>query len=96
MSHADKMAARLVDMPYMLAERPYTQKELVDHFKTDRKTIKNDINTLKKRHKITETRRWHLAAAHRHCATGHLDSGAPRGKSGSADCAEKRIGGNYG
>jgi predicted DNA-binding transcriptional regulator YafY len=54
MSHADKMAARLFELPLILAERQYTQKELVGHFKTDRKTIKNNINTLKKHYKIVE------------------------------------------
>jgi predicted DNA-binding transcriptional regulator YafY len=56
MSHSDKMATRFEELPYMLAERPHTQKELVEHFKADRKTIKSSINTLKKRHKITETK----------------------------------------
>jgi hypothetical protein len=37
MSHADKMAARFTDLPYMLAEGPHPQKELADHFKTDQK-----------------------------------------------------------
>ena len=54
MSHMDKMAARIEELPYLLAERPHTQKELVEHFKADRKTIKNSINTLKKHYKITE------------------------------------------
>jgi len=48
------MAARLVELPFMLAERPHTQKELADHFKTDRKTIKSSINALKKHYKISE------------------------------------------
>jgi predicted DNA-binding transcriptional regulator YafY len=56
MSHSDKMATRFEELPYLLAERPHTQKELVEHFKADRKTIKSCINTLKKRHKITETK----------------------------------------
>src|SRR5262249_41987962 len=56
MSHSDKMATRFAELPYLLAERPRTQKELADHFKADRKTIKRSINTLKKRHKITETK----------------------------------------
>lgn len=54
MSHADKMAARLEELPYMLAERPYTQKELADHFKADRKTIKSSIETLRNHHNIAE------------------------------------------
>lgn len=53
MSHSDKMAERLANLPYLLAERPRTQKELVDHFKVDRKTIKSNIDALKKQHKIT-------------------------------------------
>ncbi len=56
MSHSDKMAARFAELPYLLAERPYTQKELMDHFKADRKTIKSSIDALTKRHRITETR----------------------------------------
>jgi len=45
MSHSDKMATRFEELPYLLAERPHTQKELVEHFKADRKTIKSSINT---------------------------------------------------
>jgi len=54
MSHSDKMAARFAELPYLLAERPYTQKELMDHFKADRKTIKSSIDALSERHRITE------------------------------------------
>jgi predicted DNA-binding transcriptional regulator YafY len=55
MSHSDKMATRLAELPYLLAERPYTQKELMDYFNADRKTIKRSIDALTKTHKITET-----------------------------------------
>ncbi|HEX5084321.1 MAG TPA: hypothetical protein VFY40_19935, partial [Blastocatellia bacterium] len=54
MSHSAQMVARLVDLPLMLAKRPYTQKELVEHFNTDRKTIKSSINALKTHYKIVE------------------------------------------
>jgi predicted DNA-binding transcriptional regulator YafY len=54
MSHSAQMAARLVDLPLMLAERPYNQKELAGHFNTDRKTIKSSIDALKKHYKIIE------------------------------------------
>ncbi|MGH9937549.1 MAG: helix-turn-helix transcriptional regulator [Blastocatellia bacterium] len=54
MSHSDKMAERFAELPYLLAERPYTQKELMDHFKADRKTIKSSIDALTRRHRITE------------------------------------------
>jgi predicted DNA-binding transcriptional regulator YafY len=56
MSHADKMATRFAELPYMLAERPYTQKELVDRFKADRRTIKSSIEALRERYKIKETK----------------------------------------
>jgi predicted DNA-binding transcriptional regulator YafY len=56
MSHADKMAARFAELPFILAERPHTQKELADRFNTDRKTIKSSIEALRERHKITEKR----------------------------------------
>ena len=56
MSHSDKMAARFAELPYLLAERPYTQKELMDHFKADRKTIKSSIDALTRRYGITEKR----------------------------------------
>ncbi len=56
MSHADRMAERFAELPYLLAERPHSQKELVELFKVDRKTIKNSIDALKKRHKIIETK----------------------------------------
>ncbi len=56
MSHRSDMATRLTELPFMLADRPYTQKELVDHFGVDRKTIKSTIDALTKPHKITEKR----------------------------------------
>lgn len=56
MSHRSDMATRLTELPFMLADRPYTQKELVDHFGVDRKTIKSAIDALTDPYKITEKR----------------------------------------
>ncbi|MCG3145678.1 MAG: hypothetical protein HONDAALG_03320 [Gammaproteobacteria bacterium] len=56
MSHSDKMAERFAELPWLLAERSYTQKELMDYFNADRKTIKSSIDALTKPHKITERR----------------------------------------
>jgi predicted DNA-binding transcriptional regulator YafY len=56
MSHSDKMATRFAELPWLLAERAYTQKELMDYFNADRKTIKSSIDALTKPYKITEIR----------------------------------------
>jgi len=56
MSHRGEMTARLAEMPFMLAERPYSQKELMDHFRVDRKTIKRSIDALTKHSGIYEER----------------------------------------
>jgi predicted DNA-binding transcriptional regulator YafY len=56
MSHRGEMAARFAELPFMLAERPYTQKELMDHFGVDRKTIKRSIDALTERNGIYEER----------------------------------------
>jgi predicted DNA-binding transcriptional regulator YafY len=40
----------------MLAERPWSQQELVQHFRVNRKTIRKDIDALSGHHPITEER----------------------------------------
>jgi predicted DNA-binding transcriptional regulator YafY len=54
-SNRAEMAARFAELPYLL-DRPRTQKELVDYFKADRKTIKDSIDALREHHKITVKR----------------------------------------
>jgi predicted DNA-binding transcriptional regulator YafY len=47
---------RLVELQLMLAERPRSQQELVQHFQVNRKTIRKDIDALSMHHPITEER----------------------------------------
>ncbi|QQS48113.1 MAG: WYL domain-containing protein [Acidobacteriota bacterium] len=56
MSIQHKMAQRLADLPFLLAERPRSQKELMDHFAADRKTIKAMIDASRGPHEILEER----------------------------------------
>lgn len=56
MSHKSDMAMRFAELPFLLAERPHSQKELMERFGVDRKTIKSSIDALTRPHKITETR----------------------------------------
>src|SRR5262245_5184663 len=56
MSHRGEMAARLAELPFMLAERSYSQKELTEHFGVDRKTIKRSIDALTEHSGIYEER----------------------------------------
>jgi predicted DNA-binding transcriptional regulator YafY len=46
----------LVELQLMLAERPRSQQELVQHFRVNRKTIRKDIDALSGHHPITEER----------------------------------------
>jgi predicted DNA-binding transcriptional regulator YafY len=55
-SHRGEMAARLVELLSLLAERRYTQKELMAHFGVDRKTIKRTIDAQSVHHPIAEER----------------------------------------
>lgn len=54
MSHRVRLTERLAELPFLLAERRYNQKELMTHFDVDRKTIKQDIDALSSRHPIYE------------------------------------------
>lgn len=47
---------RLVELQLMLAERPRSQQELVQHFRVNRKTIRKNIDALSVHHPITEER----------------------------------------
>ena len=47
---------RLVELQLMLAERPRSQQELVQHFQVNRKTIRKDIDALSRHHPITDER----------------------------------------
>lgn len=56
MSNLQKMANRLAELPFFLAEKPRSQKELLDHYKVDRKTIKTMIDAMSRLHEIIEER----------------------------------------
>ena len=84
MSHADKMAARFAELPFILAERPHTQKELAERFKADRKTIKSSIEALRERYKITEKREgrnvyYYSVGGYKRPTLPRLDGGAVAG-----------------
>jgi predicted DNA-binding transcriptional regulator YafY len=46
MTHRGELTERLLEIQLLLAERPYSQKELKEHFKVGRKTIKGCIDAL--------------------------------------------------
>lgn len=46
MSHRGDLTGRLVELLLLLAERGYPQRELVEHFKVDRKTVKRAVDAL--------------------------------------------------
>lgn len=56
MSSLQKMAQRMADLPFFLAEKPRSQKELMDHYQVDRKTIKAMIDAARGPHGIIEER----------------------------------------
>ncbi len=56
MPYRGNLTYRLVELQLMLAERPRSQQELVQHFQVNRKTIRKDIDALSGHHPITEER----------------------------------------
>lgn len=52
-----KLTDRLAELPFLLAERPYSQQELADYFTVDRKTIQRNIQALSFNYPIVEERR---------------------------------------
>jgi HTH domain len=56
MPYRGDLTYRLVELQLMLAERPRSQQELVQHFRVNRKTIRKDIDALSGHHPITEER----------------------------------------
>jgi len=56
MPYRGDLTYRLVELQLMLAERPRSQQELVQHFQVNRKTIRKDIDALSRHHPITEER----------------------------------------
>ncbi len=54
MSHRGDLTARLVELQLLLAERAYSQRELIAHFGVDRKTIKRAIDALSAHYQISE------------------------------------------
>lgn len=54
MSHRGDLTARLVELQLLLAERGYSQRELIEHFKVDRKTVKRAIDALSLHYQIVE------------------------------------------
>ena len=56
MPYRGDLTYRLVELQLMLAERPRSQQELVQHFQVNRKTIRKDIDALSGHHPITEER----------------------------------------
>ena len=54
MSHRGDLTARMVELPLLLAERAYSQRELIEHFNVDRKTIKRAIDALSMQYQIEE------------------------------------------
>jgi predicted DNA-binding transcriptional regulator YafY len=56
MPYRGNLTYRLVELQLLLAERPRSQHELVQHFRVNRKTIRKDIDALSGHHPITEER----------------------------------------
>jgi len=54
MSHRGDLTARMVELPLLLAERPYTQAELAQHFGVDRKTVKRAIDAVSLHYPVEE------------------------------------------
>lgn len=54
MSHRGDLTARMVELQLMLAERPRSQRELIEHFDVDRKTVKRAIDALSLHYQISE------------------------------------------
>ena len=57
MSHRGNLTERLVLIPFLLAKRPRSQKELAEYFDVDTKTIKRDIDALSRTQPISDERR---------------------------------------
>ncbi|HEY7547179.1 MAG TPA: HTH domain-containing protein, partial [Blastocatellia bacterium] len=56
MSHRGRLTERLLDVPYLLHERPMTLREMAEHFRVSPRTIKRVIDTLSSRLPIVEER----------------------------------------
>ncbi len=54
MSHRGDLTARMVELQLMLAEGAYSQRELIEHFGVDRKTIKRAIDALSIYYQVVE------------------------------------------
>ena len=54
MSHRGDLTARMVELPLLLAERPFTQAELAQHFGVDRKTVKRAIDAVSLHYPVEE------------------------------------------
>src|SRR5947209_10846613 len=54
MTHRGDLTARMVELQLLLTERAYSQRELIEHFGVDRKTIKRAIDTLSLHYPILE------------------------------------------
>lgn len=54
MSHRGDLTARMVELQLMLAEGSYSQRELIEHFGVDRKTIKRAIDALSIHYQVVE------------------------------------------
>lgn len=53
-SHRGELTARLIALPLLLAGGSHSQRELIEHFGVDRKTIKRAIDALSGHYPITE------------------------------------------
>jgi len=56
MSHRGKLTERLIRIPLLLAERPYSQQELTREFRVDRITIRRNLDDLSRFYSITNER----------------------------------------
>jgi predicted DNA-binding transcriptional regulator YafY len=56
-SHRGDLTARMVELPLLLAEKAYSQRELIEYFDVDRKTIKRAIDALSMQYQIFEEQR---------------------------------------
>ncbi len=54
MTHRGDLTARVVELLLLLTEKAYSQRELIEHFGVDRKTIKRTIDALSGHFNITE------------------------------------------
>ena len=78
MPYRGNLTYRLVELQLLLAERPRSQQELVQHFRVNRKTIRKDIDALSMHHPITEERAvyrstvfWTLSSLKSCCLSQH-------------------------